>query len=66
MPQTQPDSTQQAHREAQQLISDTGGVAIPCFIDYLDAMSEEVKGFVPVPLGPLGASQWPRSIWLEG
>jgi len=56
----------QIYCEAQQLISDTGGVAIPCFIDYLDAMSEKVKGFVPVPLGPLGASQWPRSVWLEG
>ena len=52
--------------EAQQLIHETGGVAIPCFIDYLDAMSDKVKGFVPVPLGPLGASQWPRSVWLEG
>ena len=56
----------QIYCEAQQLISDTGGVAIPCFIDYLDAMSEKVKGFIPVPLGPLGASQWPRSVWLEG
>jgi len=52
--------------EAQTLIHDTGGVAIPCFIDYLDAMSDKVKGFIPVPLGPLGASQWPRSVWLEG
>jgi peptide/nickel transport system substrate-binding protein len=52
--------------EAQTLIQQTGGVAIPCFIDYLDAMSEKVKGFEPVPLGPLGASQWPRSVWLEG
>jgi peptide/nickel transport system substrate-binding protein len=52
--------------EAQTLIRDTGGVAIPCFIDYLDAMSDKVKGFIPVPLGPLGASQWPRSVWLEG
>jgi len=52
--------------EAQTLIHDTGGVAIPCFIDYLDAMSNKVKGFIPVPLGPLGASQWPRSVWLEG
>jgi len=51
--------------EAQTLIHETGGVAIPCFIDYLDAMSDKVKGFVPVPLGPLGASQWPRSVWLE-
>jgi peptide/nickel transport system substrate-binding protein len=56
----------QIYCEAQQLISDTGGVAIPCFIDYLDAMSDKVNGFVPVPLGPLGASQWPRSVWLEG
>lgn len=51
--------------EAQMLIHETGGVAIPCFIDYLDAMSDKVKGFIPVPLGPLGASQWPRSVWLE-
>ena len=51
--------------EAQRLIHETGGVGIPCFIDYLDAMSDKVKGFIPLPLGPLGASQWPRSIWLE-
>jgi len=51
--------------EAQSLVHDTGGVAIPCFIDYLDAMSDKVKGFIPMPLGPLGASQWPRSVWLE-
>ena len=28
--------------------------------------ADKVKGFIPVPLGPLGASQWPRSVWLEG
>ena len=45
----------QIYCEAQQLISDTGGVAIPCFIDYLDAMSEKVKGFVPgAPRPPRG------------
>jgi peptide/nickel transport system substrate-binding protein len=51
--------------EAQRLVSDTGGWAIPCFFDYLDAMSSKVQGFEPVPLGPLAASQWPKTVWLE-
>jgi peptide/nickel transport system substrate-binding protein len=60
-----PAQRKRIYCEAQTLIHDTGGVGIPCFIDYLDAMSDKVKGFIPLPLGPLGASQWPRSIWLE-
>ena len=60
-----PVQRKQIYCEAQMLIHETGGVAIPAFIDYLDAMSNRVKGFIPVPLGPLGASQWPRSVWLE-
>ncbi|MDX1430849.1 MAG: ABC transporter substrate-binding protein [Gammaproteobacteria bacterium] len=51
--------------EAQRLISDTGGVAIPCYFDYVDAMSERVQGFEPVPLGPLAAGQWPKFVWLD-
>ena len=51
--------------EAQRLIHETGGWAIPCFFDYVDAMSESIKGFEPVPLGPLAAGQWPKFVWLE-
>lgn len=52
--------------EAQRLIHDTAGCALPAFFDYVDAMSEKVKGFEKVPLGPLAAGQWPKHIWLEG
>ena len=51
--------------EAQRLISDTGGVAIPCFFGYLDAMADNIKGFQPVPLGPLAAGQWPKHVWID-
>ncbi len=51
--------------EAQRLIHDTGGCALPAFFDYVDAMSEKVRGFQKVPLGPLAAGQWPKHIWLE-
>lgn len=52
--------------EAQRLIHDTGGAALPVFFDYVDGISETVKGFQKVPLGPLAAGQWPKHIWLEG
>jgi peptide/nickel transport system substrate-binding protein len=52
--------------EAQRLIHDTGGCALPAFFDYVDGMSDKVKGFQKIPLGPLAAGQWPKQIWLEG
>jgi len=51
--------------EAQRLIHDNGGSALPVFFDYVDGMSEKVKGYQKIPLGPLAAGQWPKHIWLE-
>ncbi|MGA8261353.1 MAG: ABC transporter substrate-binding protein [Arenicellales bacterium] len=56
----------QIYCEAQRLIHDTGGCALPAFFDYVDGMSDKVKGFEKIPLGPLAAGQWPKQIWLEG
>jgi len=61
-----PAKRQEIYCEAQRLIHDTGGSALPAFFDYVDGMSEKVKGFQKVPLGPLAAGQWPKHIWLEG
>lgn len=52
--------------EAQRLIHETGGAALPVFFDYVDGMSDRIKGYQKIPLGPLAAGQWPKHIWLEG
>lgn len=51
--------------EAQRLIHDDGGTILPVFVDFIDAMSTRVKGFRRVPLGQLGATQWPKFVWLD-
>lgn len=51
--------------EAQRLIHDSGGAALPVFFDYVDGMAESVKGYQKIPLGPLAAGQWPKHIWLQ-
>lgn len=61
-----PDKRKEIYCEAQWLIHDTGGTGIPVFFDYVDAMSDDVKGFQQVPLGSLAAGQWPKHIWLDG
>jgi peptide/nickel transport system substrate-binding protein len=61
-----PTKRKEIYCEAQRLIHDTGGSALPAFFDYVDGMSDKVKGFQKVPLGPLAAGQWPKQIWLEG
>lgn len=59
------DKRKEIYCEAQRLIHDAGGCALPAFFDYVDAMSEKVKGYQKIPLGPLAAGQWPKHIWLE-
>lgn len=59
------DKRKEIYCEAQRLIHDTGGAALPVFFDYVDGISERVKGFQKIPLGPLAAGQWPKHIWLE-
>ena len=39
-------------------------MVIPAFTNINDAVADNVKGVPTVPLGQLGASEWPEFMWL--
>ena len=51
--------------EAQGILSVEGASIIPCFVPWLDAYSNRVKGLKGNPRASLGAGQW-QSVWLDG
>ena len=51
--------------EMQQLIVDTGGTIIPSFSDFIDGISEKVKGLKPLPLSGLGGLKFHETVWLS-
>lgn len=52
--------------EMQKIISDDGGVIVPCFDKFLDGRSARVKGVESNPLGPMGAYRFSEKAWLAG
>ena len=51
--------------EMQQLIYDTGGTIIPAFSDFIDGISEKVKGLKSLPLAGLGGLKFHETVWLS-
>ena len=56
---------QEMYCEAQTMIHNDAGIIIPSFINYIDAISEKVKGFEKNPLAGLGGLRFHETIWLE-
>ncbi len=50
--------------EMQTLIHEGSGIVIPAFSNINDAIADNVMGMPKVPLGPLGAQEWPEFVWL--
>ena len=50
--------------EMQTLIHEGSGMVIPAFSNINDAIAENVMGVPKVPLGQLGALEWPEFAWL--
>jgi len=50
--------------EMQTLIHEGSGMVIPAFSNINDAIADNVMGMPTVPLGQLGACEWPEFIWL--
>jgi peptide/nickel transport system substrate-binding protein len=61
-----PVKRKEMYCEMQTLIHNECGMVIPAHLNYVDGISDKVKGMPKVPLGDLGASEWPEFIWLEG
>ena len=50
--------------EMQTLIHEGSGMVIPAFSNINDAIADNVMGVPKVPLGQLGALEWPEFAWL--
>ncbi|MFT5110796.1 MAG: peptide/nickel transport system substrate-binding protein [Parasphingorhabdus sp.] len=50
--------------EMQTLIHEGSGMCIPAFSNINDAIADNVMGVPKVPLGQLGALEWPEFAWL--
>jgi peptide/nickel transport system substrate-binding protein len=50
--------------EMQELIHNGSGMVIPAFSNINDGIADNIMGMPKVPLGNLGAMEWPEYIWL--
>ncbi|RLA15441.1 MAG: hypothetical protein DRQ59_01265 [Gammaproteobacteria bacterium] len=63
--ETDPAKRHAHYCEMQTLIHEGSGMVIPAFSNINDGIANNIKGMPTVPLGQLGASEWPEFIWLE-
>ncbi|MDJ0779462.1 MAG: ABC transporter substrate-binding protein [Gammaproteobacteria bacterium] len=63
--ETDPDKRHAMYCEMQTLIHNECGMVIPAHVNILDGVSERVQGLPTVPLGQLGACEWPEFAWLS-
>ncbi len=62
--QTDPDKRHAMMCEMQTLIHEGSGMVIPAFSNINDGIADNIMGMPKVPLGQLGACEWPEFIWL--
>lgn len=62
--ETDPDKRHALYCEMQTLIHEGSGMVIPAFSNINDGIADNVMDMPTVPLGQLGASEWPEFMWL--
>ena len=62
--ETDPDKRHTLFCEMQTLIHEDSGMVIPAFSNINDGIANNVMGVPTVPLGQLGACEWPEFVWL--
>jgi peptide/nickel transport system substrate-binding protein len=62
--ETDPAKRHAMYCEMQTLIHEGSGMVIPAFSNINDGIADNVMGMPTVPLGQLGACEWPEFIWL--
>ena len=61
-----PAKRKEQYDEIQAIIYNSGAMVLPCFLNYVDGVSNKVKGLTPIPVGSLGGFNFTDRIWLEG
>ncbi|MDM8543563.1 ABC transporter substrate-binding protein [Desulfococcaceae bacterium HSG9] len=59
-----PVKRKEMYCEMQTIVSNECGMIIPAHLNYVDGISDKVKGIPWVPLGDIGASEFPEFVWL--
>ena len=62
--ETDPAKRHAMYCEMQTLVHNGSGMVIPAFSNINDGIADNVMGMPTVPLGQLGACEWPEFIWL--
>ena len=62
--ETDPAKRHALYCEMQTLIHEGSGMVIPAFSNINDGIADNVMGMPKVPLGQLGACEWPEFVWL--
>jgi peptide/nickel transport system substrate-binding protein len=62
--ETDPAKRHALYCEMQTLIHEGSGMVIPAFSNINDGIADNIMNMPTVPLGQLGACQWPELIWL--
>ena len=62
--ETDPDKRHAMYCEMQTLIHNGSGMIIPAFSNINDGIANNVMGVPNIPLGQLGANEWPEFVWL--
>ncbi|MDH3375870.1 MAG: ABC transporter substrate-binding protein [Gammaproteobacteria bacterium] len=62
--ETDPTKRHAMQCEMQTLIHEGSGMVIPAFSNINDGIADNIMGMPKVPLGQLGACEWPEFIWL--
>ncbi len=61
---TDPAERHAMYCEMQTLVHEGSGMVIPAFSNINDGIAANIMGMPTVPLGQLGACEWPERIWL--
>jgi peptide/nickel transport system substrate-binding protein len=62
--ETDPAKRHDMYCEMQTLVHEGSGMVIPAFSNINDGIANNVMGTPTVPLGQLGACEWPEFVWL--
>ena len=62
--ETDPAKRHSLYCEMQTLIHNGSGMVIPAFSNINDGIASNVMGVPNIPLGQLGANEWPEFVWL--
>ncbi len=60
-----PGKRHEMYCEMQTLVHEQSGIVIPAHVNIIDGVNDKVKDIPTVPLGQLGACEWPEFCWLD-